>query len=72
MDMILAHMSFENIHLKFRTNLTNQVTQTGCNRTYQKRFTKLGDPDKMQFDVKFSVRSATVIVHTPHYTGEIA
>ena len=72
MDMILTHMTFENIDFQIRTNLTNQVTQPGGYRADQEGFTKFGDPYKMQLDVKFRVRCPTVIVHKDNYTAEIA
>ena len=67
MHVILAHMTFENFHFQFCTNLTNQVTQAGGNRTQQDGFTVLRDPHKVQLDVIFGMRGATIMFHNTNY-----
>jgi len=72
MDVILTHMTLENINLQLRTNLTNYVTNPNGNRTGQKRFAVLRNPHKMEFDVKLRMGGATITVHKIHHNKEIA
>ena|GEM_PF-5259372 len=58
MDVILAHITLENIKLQFRTNLTNYVTNPNDNHTGQKRFAVLHNPHKTEFDVKLRMIGA--------------
>jgi len=70
--MIFANMTFQNLHFQLRAYLTNQVANTGGNRTGQKGFAVFGYPHKMQLDVKTSMRRTTIIVNTTYYKQEIA
>jgi len=66
MRVILTHMTFQDIRFHFRKNLPNSIPRPRGDRTGQQRFAEFRDPHKVQFNIKFSMRRATIIIHVAY------
>jgi hypothetical protein len=71
MQMIFRYMPFQDRHFMLPTDISNQISYSGCNFSRQRRTTILRRPYQMQMNLENCVRSASILLHShtlPHRT----
>jgi hypothetical protein len=62
-DVVACNFPRNDVQLVFHRNLTNKVAHTNRYRTHEHLFAIFRYPDQVDFQVRFRVRSVSVVAH---------
>ena len=71
-DMVLAHMTLENLNLQLRTDRSHDLAEPGANIASQQLLAVLRDPHQVELDVKARMRCSSVVFHPSVIPARVA
>ena len=72
MDMVLAHVPLEDLHLQLRADVSHDLPQTDGYVRPQQLLAILGDPHEVVLQVESGVGGPSVVLHPEERTEVVA